>query len=87
MTVRSGDGYLGWPDEAPFDIILVTAAPEEVPPALMAQLKPGGRLVVPVGPVHDVQDLQVIEKDAAGRTTTRSVIPVRFVPMVKKRDS
>ena len=86
VIVRSGDGYLGWPDEAPFDIILVTAAPEEVPAALVAQLKPGGRLVVPVGPVHDVQDLQVIEKDAAGRTTTRSVIPVRFVPMVKKRD-
>ena len=87
VIVRSGDGYLGWPDEAPFDIILVTAAPEAVPAALVAQLKPGGRLVVPVGPVHDVQDLQVIEKDAAGRTTTRSVIPVRFVPMVKKRDS
>ena len=85
VTVRSGDGYLGWPDEAPFDVILVTAAPEAVPAALVAQLKPGGRLVVPVGPVHDVQDLQVIEKDAAGRVSTRSVIPVRFVPMVKKR--
>jgi len=87
VTVRSGDGYLGWPDEAPFDIILVTAAPEEVPPALVAQLKPGGRLVVPVGRVYDVQDLKLIEKDAAGRLSTRSVIPVRFVPMVKKRDS
>ena len=86
VTVRSGDGYLGWPDEAPFDIILVTAAPEDVPAALVAQLKPGGRLVVPVGPVHDVQDLQLIEKDAAGRVSTRSVIPVRFVPMVKKRE-
>jgi protein-L-isoaspartate(D-aspartate) O-methyltransferase len=87
VTVRSGDGYLGWPDEAPFDIILVTAAPEEVPAALVAQLKPGGRLVVPVGRVWDVQDLRLIEKDAAGRVSTRSVIPVRFVPMVKKRDS
>jgi protein-L-isoaspartate(D-aspartate) O-methyltransferase len=86
VTVRSGDGYLGWPDEAPFDIILVTAAPEEVPPALVAQLKPGGRLIVPVGRVWDVQDLQLIEKDATGRISTRSVIPVRFVPMVKKRD-
>ena len=86
VTVRSGDGYLGWPDEAPFDIILVTAAPEEVPPALLAQLKPGGRLVVPVGGVWDVQDLQLIEKDTAGRVSTRSVIPVRFVPMVKKRE-
>jgi protein-L-isoaspartate(D-aspartate) O-methyltransferase len=87
VTVRSGDGYLGWPEEAPFDIILVTAAPEAVPPALIAQLKPGGRLVVPVGGLWDVQDLQLIEKDSAGKTTTRSVIPVRFVPMVKKRGS
>jgi protein-L-isoaspartate(D-aspartate) O-methyltransferase len=87
VTVRSGDGYLGWPDEAPFDIILVTAAPEDVPAALVAQLKPGGRLIVPVGRVWDVQDLKLIEKDAAGKVSTRSVIPVRFVPMVKKRDS
>ena len=86
VTVRSGDGYLGWPDEAPFDIILVTAAPEEVPAALIAQLKPGGRLVVPVGPVHDVQDLRLLVKDQAGRVTSRSVIPVRFVPLVKGRD-
>ena len=86
VTVRSGDGYLGWPDEAPFDIIVVTAAPEEVPAALLAQLKPGGRLIVPVGRVWDVQDLQLIEKDASGRVSTRSVIPVRFVPMVKKRE-
>jgi len=86
VTVRSGDGYLGWPEEAPFDIILVTAAPEEVPAALVAQLKPGGRLIVPVGRVWDVQDLQLIEKDAGGKVRTRSVIPVRFVPMVKKRD-
>jgi protein-L-isoaspartate(D-aspartate) O-methyltransferase len=87
VTVRNGDGYLGWPEEAPFDIIMVTAAPEAVPPALVAQLKRGGRLLVPVGPVWDVQDLQVVEKDAAGKVTTRSVIPVRFVPLVKKRDS
>ena len=87
VTVRSGDGYLGWPDEAPFDIILVTAAPEEVPSALIAQLRPGGRLVVPVGRVWDVQDLQLIEKDAGGKVRTRSIIPVRFVPLVKKRDS
>ena len=86
VTVRSGDGYLGWPEEAPFDIILVTAAPEQVPAALVAQLKPGGRLVVPVGQVYDVQDLQLIEKNAAGRVTTRSIIPVRFVPLVKRRD-
>ncbi len=87
ITVRSGDGYLGWPEEAPFDIILVTAAPEEVPAALVAQLKPGGRLIVPVGPRYDVQDLRVMVKDLAGHVTTRSVIPVRFVPLVKGRDS
>ena len=86
VTVRSGDGYLGWPEEAPFDIILVTAAPETVPPALVAQLRPGGRLVVPVGRVWDVQDLQLIEKDAAGKTSARSVIPVRFVPLIRKRE-
>jgi protein-L-isoaspartate(D-aspartate) O-methyltransferase len=86
VVVRNGDGYLGWPEEAPFDIILVTAAPEEVPAALVAQLKPGGRLIVPVGRVWDVQDLRLIEKDASGRVTTRSIIPVRFVPLVKKRE-
>lgn len=86
VTVRNGDGYDGWPEEAPFDIILVTAAPEEVPAALVAQLRPGGRLIVPVGRMADVQDLQVIQKDVAGRTTTRSVIPVRFVPLIRRRD-
>jgi protein-L-isoaspartate(D-aspartate) O-methyltransferase len=86
VTVRNGDGYQGWSEEAPFDIILVTAAPEEVPAALVAQLKPGGRMIVPVGPPHDVQDLRLLVKDASGRVTTRSVIPVRFVPLVKRRD-
>ncbi|MCX6546263.1 MAG: protein-L-isoaspartate(D-aspartate) O-methyltransferase [Acidobacteria bacterium] len=85
VTVRQGDGYLGWPGEAPFDIILVTAAPDDVPPALVSQLRPGGRLVIPVGRAGAVQDLVVIEKDAAGAITRRSVIPVRFVPLVKKR--
>ena len=85
VQVRTGDGYQGWPDEAPFDIIIVTAAPEAVPSALVAQLRPGGRLVIPVGPVGGVQDLLLIEKDATGRTTTRSVIPVRFVPLVRKK--
>ena len=84
VTVRQGDGYAGWPEAAPFDVILVTAAPDTVPPALVAQLKPGGRLVIPVGPVSDVQDLMVMEKDASGRTASRSVIPVRFVPLIRK---
>jgi protein-L-isoaspartate(D-aspartate) O-methyltransferase len=85
VTVRQGDGYLGWPDHAPFDIIIVTAAPDDIPPALVSQLRPGGRLVIPVGPVGGVQDLVVVEKDAAGLIARRSVIPVRFVPMVKKK--
>jgi protein-L-isoaspartate(D-aspartate) O-methyltransferase len=85
VQVRIGDGYQGWPEAAPFDIIIVTAAPDAVPPALVAQLKPGGRLVIPVGPVGAVQDLLVMEKDGTGRTTTRSIIPVRFVPLVRKR--
>lgn len=82
IRAREGDGYQGWPSEAPFDRILVTAAPEEIPPALAAQLKPGGRMIVPVGPRWSGQDLLVVTKDASGRTTTREVIPVVFVPMV-----
>ena len=66
VTVRVGDGYAGWPEHAPFDIIMVTAAPEQVPQPLIDQLKPGGRLIVPVGPRFTVQQLQLIEKDAAG---------------------
>jgi protein-L-isoaspartate(D-aspartate) O-methyltransferase len=83
VEVKQGDGYGGWPSAAPFDVIVVTAAPEAVPPALVAQLKAGGRLVIPVGPIHDVQQLLVVEKDAAGTTRTRTVLPVRFVPMRK----
>jgi protein-L-isoaspartate(D-aspartate) O-methyltransferase len=85
VQVRQGDGYQGWPGDGPFDIILVTAAPDAVPPALLAQLKPGGRLVIPVGAVSSVQDLLLIEKDASGRTTTRRIIPVRFVPLIRKK--
>jgi protein-L-isoaspartate(D-aspartate) O-methyltransferase len=84
VTTRIGDGYAGWPEQAPFDIVLVTAAPEEVPKPLLEQLAPGGRLVVPVGPSYATQELQVIEKDASGKLTTRSVSPVRFVPLRRK---
>ena len=86
IQIRIGDGYQGWPEAAPFDVIVVTAAPDAVPSALVAQLRPGGRLVIPVGPIGGVQDLLLIEKDAAGRTTTRSIIPVRFVPLVRKKE-
>ncbi|HKQ15007.1 MAG TPA: protein-L-isoaspartate(D-aspartate) O-methyltransferase [Steroidobacteraceae bacterium] len=81
VTVRVGDGYGGWPEHAPFDIIIVTAAPEHVPQPLVDQLKPGGRLIVPVGPRFTVQQLQLLEKDAAGEVYTRNVSPVMFVPM------
>jgi protein-L-isoaspartate(D-aspartate) O-methyltransferase len=83
VTTHIGDGYRGLPAKAPFDLILVTAAPLEVPQALIDQLKPGGRLVIPVGATTDVQELRLIEKDAAGRIRDRSVAPVRFVPLVK----
>jgi protein-L-isoaspartate(D-aspartate) O-methyltransferase len=83
VRVRVGDGYEGWPEEAPFDIILVTAAPEKIPPPLLEQLAKGGRMVIPVGPIHDVQNLQLLEKDSEGRIHTRDVLPVRFVPLTR----
>jgi protein-L-isoaspartate(D-aspartate) O-methyltransferase len=83
VTTRIGDGYGGWKEHAPFDGILVTAAPAEVPQPLIDQLKPGGRLVIPVGGRFDVQDLLVIEKKPDGSTTTRRTIPVRFVPLTR----
>ena len=84
VTVVHGNGWLGWPDveQIPFDRIMVTAAPPEIPPALIEQLSPGGRLVVPVG--EEWQDLVVVDKDSGGRVQTRTVFPVAFVPMVGK---
>ena len=82
VTVRLGDGYAGWPEHAPFDAIVVTAAPPEVPAALKSQLKVGGRLVVPVG-VGD-QELLVVERTADG-FTEKYLMGVRFVPMVPRR--
>lgn len=78
---KAGNGYLGWPEHAPFDAILVTAAPDEVPKALVNQLAPGGRMVVPVGEI--VQNMMIIEKTGNG-VVTRQTIPVRFVPMTGK---
>jgi protein-L-isoaspartate(D-aspartate) O-methyltransferase len=83
VTVRHGDGYAGWPEEAPFDAIMVTAAAESVPPALVDQLARGGRLVMPVGDQLSHQDLLLLEKDSAGRVTSRQVLPVRFVPFLR----
>jgi protein-L-isoaspartate(D-aspartate) O-methyltransferase len=81
VTVRIGDGYAGWAEHAPFDIVIVTAAPEHIPQPLIDQLKPGGRLIVPVGPRFSVQQLQLTEKNAAGEITTRNVSSVMFVPL------
>jgi protein-L-isoaspartate(D-aspartate) O-methyltransferase len=81
VIVRHGDGYKGWPEEAPFDRIILTAAPREVPQALIDQLKPGGKLVAPVGGSYE-QHLLVLEKDRDGRVRRRAVFPVMFVPMV-----
>jgi protein-L-isoaspartate(D-aspartate) O-methyltransferase len=83
VTVRIGDGYAGWPERAPFDAILVTAAPEVVPAPLIEQLKPGGRLVVPVGAEYATQILRVLEKTSTGALTTTDVLPVRFVPFLR----
>ena len=80
ISLRVGDGSRGWPDHAPFDRILVTAAAKEPPPALIDQLAPGGRLVIPIGP-KEVQQLSVVEKGAGGGVTRRDVIPVRFTQL------
>jgi len=85
VAVRIGDGYRGWPEAAPFDAIIVTAAPAEIPKPLVEQLKPGGRMVVPVGAAFDVQRLLLIEKQSDGTTTTRQTLPVRFVPLTRER--
>ena len=81
VHARIGDGYAGWPEQAPFDGIIVTCGAEEIPPPLIAQLKPGGTMVIPVGPVLDVQELMVVKKSLDGTITHESVMPVRFVPM------
>ena len=85
VEVRVGDGYGGWPAAAPFDAIIVTAAPAAVPQPLIDQLKPGGRMVIPVGAPSDVQHLLLVEKQSDGRTTTRRALPVRFVPLTRGR--
>jgi protein-L-isoaspartate(D-aspartate) O-methyltransferase len=81
VTLRTGDGGLGWPERAPFDAIIVTAAAPDIPPALIEQLRPGGRMVIPVGPRHGDQELVLIIRDASGGVRRRSVLPVAFVPL------
>jgi protein-L-isoaspartate(D-aspartate) O-methyltransferase len=84
VTTRVGDGYLGWPEEAPFDAIVVTAAPPSIPDALLDQLKPGGRLVLPVG--DRSQQLILVEKRRDQSTILREIIPVCFVPLTRRDD-
>jgi protein-L-isoaspartate(D-aspartate) O-methyltransferase len=87
IRIITGDGFDGWPVEdppvAPFDAVIVTAAPEQIPQALVEQLAPGGRMVIPLGRVHETQFLTLVTKDAAGNVTQRGMLPVAFVPMVK----
>jgi protein-L-isoaspartate(D-aspartate) O-methyltransferase len=81
VATRTGDGYYGWKEQAPFDAIVVTAAASSIPPPLVAQLKPSGRMVIPVGSSFFTQTLLLVEKDAQGRVRTRQILPVRFVPL------
>lgn len=80
---KVGDGYYGWEEHAPFDAIIVTAAPETIPPRLVEQLKEGGKMVIPVGPSAN-QHLQLIEKKKNGKITTKDLLPVRFVPFTRR---
>jgi len=83
VKVKHGNGYTGWPDEAPFDAIIITAAPDSIPTALIAQLKDNGRMIIPVGEVHAVQSLKLLTK-VGEAITAEELILVRFVPMVDK---
>jgi protein-L-isoaspartate(D-aspartate) O-methyltransferase len=85
VSVRAGDGYAGWPEHAPFDGIIVTAAAPEIPPPLLQQLKPGGKLVIPVGEQHGSQELLLVEVGENGEVRERSMLPVRFVPLTGER--
>lgn len=86
VTVRIGDGYAGWPDRAPFDAIVVTAAPDKVPQPLVDQLRVGGRMVIPVGGEYTIQTLKLLVKDADGALEEKNIIPVRFVPLTRDKD-
>lgn len=82
VFVKAGDGYFGWAQKAPFDVIIITAAAGLVPPPLLEQLKAGGRMILPLGSPYGLQTLVLIEKDDEGNITSRQLLPVRFVPMV-----
>ena len=84
VTVKIGDGYFGWEEHAPYDAIIVTAAPDHIPPMLIHQLKPGGKLCIPVGGRFRVQNLTLVQKTESGSIMTRQVMPVVFVPLTGK---
>jgi protein-L-isoaspartate(D-aspartate) O-methyltransferase len=84
VNVREGDGYHGWPEHAPFDVIIVTAAADSIPPPLVAQLKDGGRMIIPVGPQFGAQNLVLVTRQD-GKVRTRTLMPVRFVPFTRAR--
>ncbi len=86
VKTRTGDGYYGWQEYAPFDAIVVTAASGHIPPPLIRQLKPGGRMVIPVGSRFMVQQLVLLEKNKKGKVSTRQILPVRFVPLTGDHD-
>jgi protein-L-isoaspartate(D-aspartate) O-methyltransferase len=86
VEVRTGDGYQGWVEHAPFDVIVVTAVASHVPPPLVQQLKPGGRMVLPVGTRFTTQQLVLVQKRKDGKITTRQVLPVAFVPLTGGHD-
>lgn len=79
--LRAGDGHAGWPEQAPFDAIMVTAAASDIPPALVDQLKPGGRMIIPLGKPYMTQELVLLQKDQNGRTHSSIILPVSFVPL------
>ncbi len=83
VSVKIGDGSAGWPEKAPFDAIMVTAAAGKIPELLINQLKPGGRMVIPVDNISGFQDLLIVDKDKAGNVITTKTIPVKFVPLVE----
>jgi len=85
IEVHIGNGYYGWAEHAPFDKIIVTAAPDLIPPPLIAQLKPGGRMAIPTG-IPDKQQLVLVEKDKSGKLLTRDILPVRFSPLDESGD-
>src|SRR5690606_6091212 len=85
IHVRHGDGYHGWEEHAPFDGIIVTAAATHIPPPLVEQLKPGGRMVIPVGAALQSQTLLLVEKTEEGAVRQRSILPVAFVPFTRAK--